>query len=185
MRLEELEDWAARRQRLLRLQVRRRLGVWTLRVGVAAPGPDSSLRLLGELRGWALPLEAGLHLDTLRVVSRPTAAAMLVPASPVPTGPLIWAATFAWALEVTPCLRAELLAIHDQERQHRSLVRYFRRLGFEPVRRIGGGAADLPLRLLWGGGGMLMRGECGRGLERSLALLGTGRSGAAVQDSSA
>lgn len=176
MRLEELEDWAARRQRLLRLQVRRRLGVWTLRVGVAAAGGDHSPRLLGELKGWALPLEAGLHLDTLRVVDRTPDPSGLdrgaTPGAPVAVGPLLWAATFAWALEVTPCRRAELLAIRDGERQHRRLVRYFRRLGFQPMREIGGSAGDLPHRLLWGGSGLLMRGDCALGLTRSLALLG-------------
>ena len=58
-------------------------------------------------------------------------------------GPLIWAATFAWALETTPCRTARLLAIRDGERQHRRLVRYFRRLGFAPLRELGGSPLDL------------------------------------------
>ena len=82
-------------------------------------------------------------------------------------GALIWAATFAWALEATPCRSARLLAIRDNELQHRRLVRYFRRLGFEPVREVGAAAADLPLRLVWGGAGLLMRGDCDEGLARS------------------
>jgi hypothetical protein len=81
-------------------------------------------------------------------------------------GPLIWAATFAWALERTPCRSARLLAIRDGERQHRCLVRYFQRLGFEPLREVGGGLSDLPLRLVWGGAGLLMRGDCAEVLER-------------------
>jgi hypothetical protein len=81
-------------------------------------------------------------------------------------GLLIWAATFAWALERTPCRSARLLAIRDGERQHRCLVRYFQRLGFEPLREVGGGLSDLPLRLVWGGAGLLMRGDCAEGLER-------------------
>jgi hypothetical protein len=82
-------------------------------------------------------------------------------------GALIWAATFAWALETTPCRRARLLAIRDNDQQHRCLVRYFRRLGFEPIRDVGAAAADLPLRLVWGGAGLLMRGDCAEGLERA------------------
>jgi hypothetical protein len=164
--LADLEAEAGRRGLLLRLRVRRPAGLgWTLRVGVARvrevaaePGP---LQLLGELKGWARPRADGLLLDTLRVQAEDSAA----------VGPLIWAATFAWALEATPCRTAQLLAIHDDDRQHRRLVRYFRRLGFEPVRAIGAGPGDLPRRLVWGGSGLLMRGDCGEGLRRSARRL--------------
>ena len=82
-------------------------------------------------------------------------------------GLLIWAATFAWALEHTPCRAARLLAIRDDERQHRRLVRYFRGLGFTPLREVGAAPRDLPLRLVWGGAGLLMRGDCAEGARRS------------------
>lgn len=161
--LAQLEWEARRRQLLLRLQVRRPLGGlgWLLRVGVAGRSQGSELVLLGELRGWALPTAAGLRLDTLRVQGDRTAA----------VGALIWAATFAWALESTPCRCARLLAIRDQELQHRRLVRYFRRLGFQPLRELGGSAGDLAPRLLWGGAGLLMQGECEEGLRRSTRRL--------------
>ena len=84
---------------------------------------------------------------------------------------MIWAAVFAWALEATPCRRATLLAIRDEEKQHRRLVRYFRQLGFEPLRELGAGPADLAPRLLWGGSGLLMRGDCANGLLRSTRRL--------------
>jgi hypothetical protein len=160
--LTDLDAEARRRSLLLRLQVRRPVGmVWSLRVGVARhrvpADPDSPLLLLGELKGWALPLADGLRLDTMRVQGEDSIA----------VGSLIWAATFAWALEATPCRRASLLAIHDGERQHRRLVRYFRRLGFTPVRELGAGPADLPARLVWGGAGLLMHGDCVEGLHRS------------------
>jgi hypothetical protein len=167
--LAELETEASRRGLLLRLQVGRPLGLaWSLRVGVARrlgaedPAAASALVLLGELKGWALPSAAGLRLDTLRVQGHDTAA----------VGPLIWAATFAWALEVTPCRQATLLAIRDGERQHRRLVRYFRLLGFEPLRELGSGAMDLAPRLIWGGSGLLMRGDCTEGLRRGAGRLG-------------
>jgi hypothetical protein len=162
--LAGLEAEARQRGLLLRLRVRRPLGLaWTLRVGGARAGPaaDPALRLLGELKGWALPTPTGLRLDTLRVQGEKSAA----------VGPLIWAATFAWALEATPCRQATLLAIRDDDAQHRRLVRYFRQVGFEPVRPIGAGPSDLPSRLVWGGAGLLMRGECGEGLKRSLRRL--------------
>jgi hypothetical protein len=159
-----LEAEARGRGLLLRLRVRRPLGLaWTLRVGVARaePAAEPALRLLGELKGWALPTSGGLRLDTLRVQGPDSAA----------VAPLIWAATFAWALEATPCRQATLLAIRDDEAQHRRLVRYFRQLGFEPMRPIGARAVDLPPRLVWGGAGLLMRGDCAEGLRRSLRRL--------------
>ncbi len=160
--LPELVTDAERRGLVLRLQVGRPLGLlWSLRVGVARrrdpADPASPLVLIGELKGWALPTPAGLRLDTMRVQGEGTAA----------VGPLIWAATMAWALEATPCRQAALLAIRDGEQQHRRLVRYFRRLGFVPLRDLGAGAADLAPRLLWGGAGLLMRGDCETVLRRS------------------
>jgi hypothetical protein len=167
--LELLEREASRRGLLLRLQVSRPAGLaWGLRVGVARrrdpADPGSPLLLLGELRGWALPTASGLRLDTMRVQGPATAA----------VGPLIWAATFAWALENTPCRRATFLAIRDGEKQHRRLVRYFRQLGFEPLRELGAGLTDLAPRLIWGGSGLLMRGDCAEGLVRSVRRLGRG-----------
>ncbi|MFZ9975004.1 MAG: hypothetical protein ACO3FK_12080, partial [Vulcanococcus sp.] len=103
----------------------------------------------------ALPLPDALQLDTMRVQGPQTQG----------VGALIWAATFAWALESTPCRSARLLAIRDNDLQHRRLVRYFQRLGFAPIREVGAAALDLPLRLIWGGAGLLMRGECSPGLE--------------------
>ncbi|MFM2158718.1 MAG: hypothetical protein RLZZ124_1192 [Cyanobacteriota bacterium] len=159
--LAVIEQRAAARGLLLRLQVRELLGLRSLRVVVARPRPGQPPLLLGELKGWALPLAAGLQLDTMRVQGPATQG----------VGPLIWAASFAWALEATPCRRARLLAIRDGESQHRRLVRYFQRLGFVPVREVAAAAADLPLRLVWGGAGLLMRGDCAEGLGRAWAQL--------------
>ena len=156
--LSEIEQRAAARGLLLRLQVKRVVALTTLRVVVARPRPGEAPLLLGELKGWALPRPDGLQLDTMRVQGADTAG----------VGALIWAATFAWALEATPCRSARLLAIRDNDQQHRRLVRYFRQLGFEPVRELGAAALDLPLRLIWGGAGLLMRGSVSEGLQRSL-----------------
>jgi hypothetical protein len=155
--LAALEQRARARDLLLRLRVGGLGGVRGLQVVLARPRPQAAPLLLGELRGWCLPTAAGLRLDTMRVQGVDTAAA----------GPLIWAATFAWALEATPCRTARLLAIRDGERQHRRLVRYFRRLGFLPLRELGSGPLDLGPRVLWGGAGLLMQGDCAEGLRRS------------------
>ena len=155
--LSTIEQAAAARGLLLRLQVRQMVAITTLRVVVARPRSGQAPLLLGELKAWALPVRAGLQLDTMRVQGAQTQG----------VGALIWAATFAWALEATPCRHARLLAIRDSEAQHRRLVRYFKRLGFEPIQEVGAAASDLPLRLIWGGAGLLMRGDCAAGLERA------------------
>ncbi|MBM5824088.1 MAG: hypothetical protein FJ054_01725 [Cyanobacteria bacterium M_surface_10_m2_119] len=165
--LAGLERLASERGLLLRLQVSRPAGLaWGLRVGVARrrdpDDPPAPLLLLGELKGWALPSARGLRLDTMRVQGPDTAA----------VGPLIWSATFAWALEATPCRQATLLAIRDGDQQHRRLVRYFRQLGFVPLRELGAGPVDLAPRLIWGGAGLLMQADCAEGLRRSGRRLG-------------
>jgi hypothetical protein len=154
--LAEIETRAAARGLLLRIKLGGALGITTLRVVVARPP-----LMLGELKGWALPSRNGLQLDTMRVQGERSHG----------VGLLIWAATFAWALEASPCRQARLLAICDDPEQHRRLLRYFTRLGFEPVRSLGAGLGDFPLRLVWGGAGLLMRGDCAEGLQRCSRLL--------------
>ena len=156
--LEQLERQAHERGWLLRLQVGRPLGLWTLRLVVASPGPSGTAHLLGEMKGWAYGASNGLQLDTMRVV----------PGSPAGVGDLVWAATMAWAMEATPCRKARLLAIRDDDRQHGRLVRYFRQRGFQPERDVAAAVWDLPLRMVWGGAGALMSGSVEQVLERSL-----------------
>jgi hypothetical protein len=164
--LEQLEQRAAARGLMLRLQSGRPLGVLhAIRAGVAMRQPDGRLTLLGELKGWAWPTPAGLHLDTLRVAGRQAGSGHQG------VGPLLAATAFAWAMETTPCRKARILAIRDDEQQHRRLVRYFRRLGFSPIRDLGAGLLDLAPRLVWGGSGLLMQVECSEGLARSVAQL--------------
>ncbi|MAR05482.1 MAG: hypothetical protein CL862_00025 [Cyanobium sp. NAT70] len=148
--LNQLESQAQEQGLMLRLQVRRPLGLWSLRLVVARPIEDARLQLLGEMKGWAYANQNGLQLDTMRVL----------PSAPAGIGDLIWAATMAWALEVTPCTRARLLAIHDNDHQHQRLVRYFKRRGFTSVREVDAALWDLPLRMVWGGAGVLMCGDC-------------------------
>ena len=110
------------------------------------------------MKGWAYGASNGLQLDTMRVV----------PGSPAGVGDLVWAATMAWAMEATPCRKARLLAIRDDDRQHGRLVRYFRQRGFQPERDVAAAVWDLPLRMVWGGAGALMSGSVEQVLERSL-----------------
>ena len=155
--LDQLEAQACERGLLLRLQIRRPLRLWTLRLVVARQTEANNCELLGEMKGWAHSGETGLQLDTMRVL----------PAAPPGVGDLIWAATTAWALETTPCQRARLLAIRDNDNQHRRLLRYFRRKGFSTIREVNAALLDLPLRMIWGGAGTLMSGDLQTVLSRS------------------
>jgi hypothetical protein len=51
----------------------------------------------------------------------------------------------------------EFLAIDDEERQHRKLVRYYERSGFQVIKYVGDDFMDIPDRMIWGGCGTLMR----------------------------
>ena len=56
--------------------------------------------------------------------------------------------------------RAQLLAIFDDEKQHKTLVRYYRKLGFAEMRDVGDDWRGLADRAVWGGVGALL---CGYG----------------------
>jgi hypothetical protein len=154
--LQAMEAEAARRGWKLRLAAPQRLGLWSLRLVVARPLAPGRAELLGELKGWAVLGAPVLRLDTLRVQGQGSAGA----------APLLLAASCAWALERTSCRRARFLAIHDDDRQHRRLVRYFRALGFAPLRELGSAPLDWGPRLLWGGSGLLMESDCGQAIRR-------------------
>ena len=70
--------------------------------------------------------------------------------------------------------KVRLLAIFDSEGYSKKLVRYFRLIGFKIVKEVGSSPLDLLLRLVWGGAGTLMTGECIsilRKLEKKLSLI--------------
>ena len=155
--LSLLEKQASERGLLLRIQVRRPLKIWSIRLVVGEKTTEDKIQLWGEMKGWAYQNIKGLQLDTMKVAKN----------AKHKVGDLIWAATMAWALEETPCRSARLLAIYDENNQHEVLQRYFRRRGFNTVRTVGSSPLDLPLRLVWGGAGAFMVGNCKTVLERS------------------
>ena len=152
-----LEKEASDRGLLLRIQVRRPLSLWFFKLVVGEKTSNEKIQLLGEMKGWAYQNIKGLQLDTMKVGKNVNSG----------VGHLIWAATMAWALEETPCRSARLLAIYDENNQHEVLQRYFRRRGFYLVRKVGSSPLDLPLRLVWGGAGAFMVGNCETVFERS------------------
>ncbi len=158
--LSDLEEQALRSSLLLRIQVRRPFNLWALRLVVADYLEPEKVRILGEMKAWAYNQTNGLQLDTMRVSA----------SAPGGVGHLVWAATMAWALENTPCSKARLLAIRDEERQHKRLVNYFLKRGFYTVREVGSAPMDLPLRMIWGGAGELMVADCKEVFEKSYRL---------------
>ena len=148
--LDDLETEASKSGLILRLQVRRPLNIWTLKLVVAQELREKKIRIWGEMKAWAYPGLNGFQLDTMRVNSK----------APKGVGALVWAGSMAWALENTPCKKVRLLAIRDDEKQHAVLVRYFSRRGFHSAREVGSSPLDLPLRMVWGGAGSLMVGDC-------------------------
>lgn len=142
--------------------------------GADAPPPE----LLGYSSGYTQPFGAA-HLETIQVRQfsgywarrRRNGGERYAQAPKVEQGLglLIGAAVICWMRECAPFRpeRAELLAIRDDERQHRTLVRYYRYLGFQSLRNVDSGdlrsAKDL---VMWGGEGLLMELDCARFLER-------------------
>ena len=134
---------------IIKIQIREAIGFNFFRVVVAEQEKDY-VKIWGEMKGWTFPDKNGLQLDTLKVLKN----------SPPLVSELIWATTMAWALENTSCKSARLLAIYDQEGYSKKLVRYFRKIGFHIIREVGSSPGDLFIRLIWGGAGTLMRGDC-------------------------
>jgi hypothetical protein len=155
--LTTLEKEASERGLLLRIQVRRPFNIWSFRLVVGQITSKNKIQLWGEMKGWAYQNPKGLQLDIMKVGKNSNSR----------VGDMIWAATMAWALEETPCRSARLLAIYDENNQHKTLQRYFRKRGFNTVRNVGSSPLDLPLRLVWGGAGAFMVGDCEEVLSRS------------------
>ena len=155
--LTTLEKEASERGLLLRIQVRRPFNIWSFRLVVGQITSKNKIQLWGEMKGWAYQNPKGLQLDIMKVGKNSNSR----------VGDMVWAATMAWALEETPCRSARLLAIYDENNQHKVLQRYFRKRGFNTVRNVGSSPLDLPLRLVWGGAGAFMVGDCEEVLSRS------------------
>ncbi len=139
----------------IKIQVREVFGLKIFRIIVAKVN-NKSVKIWGEIKGWTLPVKSGLQLDTLRILN----------GSPKFVSELIWATTMAWSLEKTSCKFARLLAIYDSDGYSKKLVRYFRLIGFNFIKEVGSSPSDLFLRLIWGGAGTLMKGDCSKILKK-------------------
>ena len=163
MKVEELEKLAISIGLIIKIQVRETLGLCFFRI-VIAEQKDNTIKIWGEMKGWTYLNKQSIQLDTLRILSK----------APSFVSELIWAVTMAWAIEKKTSYKARLLAIFDSEGYSKKLVRYFKLIGFEIVKEVGSSPVDLFLRLVWGGAGTLMTGECIpilKKLEKKLCLI--------------
>ena len=163
MKIEELEKLANTIGLLIKIQVRETFGLCFFRI-VVAEQKDNIIKIWAEMKGWTYLKKQGIQLDTLRILSK----------APSFVSELIWATTLAWAIEKKESNTARLLAIFDSEGYSKKLVRYFKLIGFNIVKEVGSSPVDLFLRLVWGGAGTLMTGECLsilKKLEKKLSLI--------------
>ena len=163
MKVEELEKLASSIGLLIKIQVRETLGLCFFKI-VLAEQKDNIIKIWAEMKGWTFLNNQGIQLDTLRILSN----------SPPFVSELIWATTMAWAIEKKSSKKARLLAIFDSKGYSKKLVRYFKIVGFKIVKEVGSSPMDLFLRLVWGGAGTLMTGECRNVLvkiEKKLSLI--------------
>ena len=164
MKVEELEKLASSLGLLIKIQVRETLGLCFFRI-VVAEQKGKIIKIWAEMKGWTYLNKQGIQLDTLRILSK----------APSFVSELIWATTLAWAIEKKSSNKARLLAIFDSEGYSKKLVRYFKLIGFRIVKEVGSSPGDLFLRLVWGGAGTLMTGECIpilKKLEKKLSFTG-------------
>ncbi len=163
MNVEELEKLASSMGLLIKIQVIETLGLCFFKI-VVAEQKEKIIKIWAEMKGWTYLNKQGIQLDTLRILSK----------APSFVSELIWATTMAWAIEKKSSHKARLLAIFDSEGYSKKLVRYFKLIGFKIVKEVGSSPGDLLLRLVWGGAGTLMSGECNsilRKLEKKLSLI--------------
>ena len=149
MQIEQLQKIALSLGLLIKIQVRETLGFCFFKI-VVAEQKDNIVKILAEMKGWTYLNKQGIQLDTLRIIS----------SSPPFVSELIWATSMAWAIEKKNSKKARLLAIYDTEGYSRKLVRYFKIIGFKIIKEVGSSPIDLFLRLIWGGAGTLMKGDC-------------------------
>ena len=149
MKVEELQTIAFSLGLVVKIQVRETLGLCFFKI-VIAEQKNNVVKIWGEMKGWTFLNKQGIQLDTLRILSD----------SPPYVTELIWASTMAWAVEKKNSNKARLLAIYDTEGYSKKLVRYFKIIGFKVVKEVDSSPIDLFLRIVWGGAGTLMKGDC-------------------------
>ena len=128
--------------------------------------PIDSDKPIGYLSAFIRPIPFGLfHLDTIQVKNRRQTLGFKRTNWTV-NGPGITFIMGAWALcwaYDKGCKTTELLAVKDDEKMHKSLVKLYASYGFETLRYVDESIGD---RLVWGAVGTLMNMQIEPFLER-------------------
>tara|TARA_B100001769_G_C21809011_1_gene440165 strand:+ start:142 stop:651 length:510 start_codon:yes stop_codon:yes gene_type:complete len=165
MKIDDLQNVALSLGLVIKIQPRETLGLCFFKIVIAEQN-DNIVKIWAEMKGWTYFDKQAIQLDTLRILSN----------SPSFVSELIWASTMAWAIEMKNSKKARLLAIYDNEGYSKKLVRYFKIIGFKVVKEVNSSPIDLFLRLVWGGAGTLMKGDCLyvlNKIEKKLSLIKT------------
>ncbi|KAL0028447.1 hypothetical protein WJX77_007127 [Trebouxia sp. C0004] len=135
---------------------------------------DAAGPILATTNGFVLPLLKLMHCDTMQVFTPRLAEAdreRIRGGTFFGLSLLIAAAVMSHGHECG-CVKAEMLAINDDDHQHARLVKYYRRMGFEKVLEVGNnGLSDLQHLLVWGGAGTRMNCNPEQFLRRWASLL--------------
>ena len=121
-------------------------------------------KLTAYINGAVLPKER-LHIEAYKAKSKE--GGTLLDVSP---GMLIFMAALAFGAS-RGCKEVYGLAIKDDPKQHQRLLRYLKRFGGVEVKKVGMKLADIPDRLLYGGVGMIVKGDLISMLRRSKGML--------------
>ena len=121
---------------------------------------DRSGVLLGESDGFVVPMARIMHCDTMRIYNSRMKSLQQSSTNLklgfMGLGRVMAKSILAYGFS-QGCLKAEILAINDDDETHRKLVMYYKRLGFRAVREVKGDSlSDVPHLLVWGGAGTRM-----------------------------
>lgn len=119
-------------------------------------------QILGYCEGFVRPAGDILHVDKLEVWKKALDRAKKENPEGFKNGGQVFGVSILLGYRTMlfgkekGCDRAEFLAIDDEAFQHKRLVRFFRRAGFQKIRYVGEDISNIPDRLVWGGCGTLM-----------------------------
>jgi hypothetical protein len=112
--------------------------------------------ILASTAGYKVPGTRWMHMDSMKVYS--VNVRKLPGASSGSLSVRLGCMALRWG-KGQGCDKVRFLAIDDEPRQHRRLVRYWRWLGLEEKGYVGDGVGDIKDRLVWGGRGRIMEGD--------------------------
>lgn len=141
----------------------------TLSLSTLGPGYRAVARashdpkqILGYCEGFIRPAGKILHVDKLEVWKKALERAKKENPTGFQNGGQVFGVSLLLGYitmlhgKESNCSIAEFLAIDDEDFQHKRLVRFFKRAGFEKIRYVGDDIRNVPDRLIWGGCGTLM-----------------------------